>query len=142
MEEVRKQGCCWLPNLSGNWTIGNKFTLVGSTTSTNFNIGTGDARYHVKAVDYFGLESGASKELLVGDTGEKEPETPDKGKEKDTVKDKDKNKEEDEKPVDDKDTDKKDPDSNKKDNDEDTVPRDEDKEETPTDNSIPEATMN
>ncbi|MCC2250547.1 penicillin-binding protein [Virgibacillus sp. AGTR] len=121
---------------------GNKFTLVGSTTSTNFNIGTGDARYHVKAVDYFGLESGASKELLVGDTGEKEPETPDKGKEKDTVKDKDKNKEEDEKPVDDKDTDKKDPDSNKKDNDEDTVPRDEDKEETPTDNSIPEATMN
>ncbi|WP_200411425.1 transglycosylase domain-containing protein [Virgibacillus salexigens] len=57
---------------------GDNFTRVGNTTSTEFEIGDGDARYHVKAVDYFGVESSASKEIIIGDTGEKEPETPDK----------------------------------------------------------------
>ncbi|WP_156291545.1 transglycosylase domain-containing protein [Oceanobacillus salinisoli] len=54
------------------------FELVGSTTSTEFPIGNNDfAIYHVKAVDYFGLESDASKELVVGQAPESETETAD-----------------------------------------------------------------
>ncbi|WP_099158792.1 transglycosylase domain-containing protein [Virgibacillus ndiopensis] len=46
---------------------GASFSAVGSTTETSFSIPDGKAVYTVKAVDYFGLESGASKEVKVGD---------------------------------------------------------------------------
>lgn len=60
---------------------GGKFILVGSTTETSYTIGNNNAIYHVKAVDYFGRESSASKEIMVGNTSEPEPETPDSNKE-------------------------------------------------------------
>ncbi|MFD2627861.1 transglycosylase domain-containing protein [Oceanobacillus kapialis] len=56
---------------------GGNFTRVGSTTETSYTIGDGDAVYHVRAVDYFGRESSPSKEIMVGDTSETPPETPD-----------------------------------------------------------------
>ncbi|MGP4064791.1 transglycosylase domain-containing protein [Oceanobacillus sp. M65] len=65
---------------------GGKFSLVGSTTETSYTIGNNNAIYHVKAVDYFGRESSASKEIMVGNTSEPEPETPDSNKETDNEK--------------------------------------------------------
>ncbi|CDO01598.1 Penicillin-binding protein F [Oceanobacillus picturae] len=65
---------------------GGKFSLVGSTTETSYTIGNNNAIYHVKAVDYFGRESAASKEIMVGNTSEPEPETPDSNKETDNEK--------------------------------------------------------
>ncbi|WP_042223182.1 transglycosylase domain-containing protein [Oceanobacillus manasiensis] len=62
---------------------GGKFSRIGSTTDTSYTIGDDAAVYHVKAVDYFGRESSASKEILVGDTSEPEPETPDTDEESD-----------------------------------------------------------
>ncbi|GIP65789.1 hypothetical protein J32TS6_43440 [Virgibacillus pantothenticus] len=59
---------------------GNSFTQIGHTTSTSFGISGGNARYYVKAVDYFGEESAASTQLIVGGTPKKEPETPMKDK--------------------------------------------------------------
>ncbi|SET80497.1 penicillin-binding protein [Oceanobacillus limi] len=43
------------------------FELIGSTVDTEFSIPNTTAIYHVKAVDYFGLESGASKEVIKGE---------------------------------------------------------------------------
>ncbi|UFT98055.1 penicillin-binding protein [Radiobacillus kanasensis] len=52
---------------------GGSFKLVGNTTETKMNVGGGKAVYQVKAVDYFGQESGASNTLQIGDfTPEKE----------------------------------------------------------------------
>ncbi|MCG3420204.1 transglycosylase domain-containing protein [Oceanobacillus jordanicus] len=65
---------------------GGKFSLVGSTTETSYTIGNNNAIYHVKAVDYFGRESSASKEIMVGNTSKPEPETPDSNKETDNEK--------------------------------------------------------
>lgn len=65
---------------------GGKFSLVGSTTETSYTIGNNNAIYHVKAVDYFGRESSASKEIMVGNTSEPEPERPDSNKETDNEK--------------------------------------------------------
>ncbi|SFB36879.1 penicillin-binding protein [Lentibacillus halodurans] len=45
----------------------SSFNLVGSTTGTSFNVPDNNAVYHVKAVDYFGLESSASNEVVAGD---------------------------------------------------------------------------
>ncbi|MGP4108274.1 transglycosylase domain-containing protein [Virgibacillus sp. L01] len=58
----------------------DSFSLVGNTTENSFGISKGKAVYHVKAVDYFGLESSASKEIVVGDFSEPEEpeEKPDK----------------------------------------------------------------
>lgn len=50
------------------------FSLIGSTTDTELNVGNSDAIYQVKAVDYFGEESSASKTLEVGDFSEPEEE--------------------------------------------------------------------
>ncbi|PAV30134.1 penicillin-binding protein [Virgibacillus profundi] len=61
---------------------GGNFSRVGSTTSTSYSIGDSDAVYHVKAVDYFGLESAASQEIIVGDISDPEEETPDTDTEK------------------------------------------------------------
>ncbi|SEQ09907.1 penicillin-binding protein [Virgibacillus subterraneus] len=59
----------------------DSFSLVGNTTETSFGISNGKAVYHVKAVDYFGLESSASKEIVVGDFSEpEEPEEPEDDK--------------------------------------------------------------
>lgn len=63
---------------------GGNFKLIGSTTSTDFKIGNGNAVYHVKAVDYFGEESSASKELIVGETKSDEGEKPDEDKDENT----------------------------------------------------------
>ncbi|OZU89694.1 penicillin-binding protein [Virgibacillus indicus] len=65
---------------------GGSSSLVGSTTSTSFTIGSSNGIYHVKAVDYFGLESSASKEIIVGDT-EPEKETPDNSDDKNSESD-------------------------------------------------------
>ncbi len=60
----------------------DSFSLVGNTTENSFGISKGKAVYHVKAVDYFGLESSASKDIVVGDFSEpEEPEEPEEPKE-------------------------------------------------------------
>ncbi|WP_343042034.1 transglycosylase domain-containing protein [Ornithinibacillus caprae] len=51
-----------------------KFELVGSTVETEFSIPSNKAVYHVKAVDYFGMESSASKEIVIGDFSEPKEE--------------------------------------------------------------------
>lgn len=56
---------------------GGKFSRIDSTTSTEFTIGKENAVYHVKAVDYFGLESSASSTVIVGETPADDKETPD-----------------------------------------------------------------
>src|SRR5690625_3827407 len=43
------------------------FKLIGDTTDTNVQFTGKKAVFHVKAVDYFGLESAPSKEVIVGD---------------------------------------------------------------------------
>lgn len=42
------------------------FKLVGSTTSTSYKVSDEKAVYYIKAVDYFGLESSASKKVSIG----------------------------------------------------------------------------
>ncbi|SHF79696.1 transglycosylase domain-containing protein [Ornithinibacillus halophilus] len=44
-----------------------KFELIGSTTETEFSIPNIDGVYHVKAVDYFGLESSTSESVIKGE---------------------------------------------------------------------------
>src|SRR5699024_8254792 len=48
---------------------GGQFKTIGHTTDTDFEVAK-DGVYKVKAVDYFGLESSASKEVIVGDVDE------------------------------------------------------------------------
>ncbi|MEN2769167.1 transglycosylase domain-containing protein [Ornithinibacillus xuwenensis] len=57
---------------------GAKFQLIGNNIEESFKIPSGKGVYHVKAVDYFGLESSPSKEIIVGDFSEpeKEPDEP------------------------------------------------------------------
>src|SRR5699024_4301543 len=85
---------------------GGSFSKVGSTTSTSYST-DGSGVYHVKAVDYFGRESGASNEITVGDLSDsnkneekkdknKKEDTKEKNKDKDNKKDKDEKKEKDE----------------------------------------------
>ncbi|WP_068674760.1 transglycosylase domain-containing protein [Oceanobacillus sp. Castelsardo] len=58
------------------------FELVGNTSSTEFSVETDDGTYQVKAVDYFGLESEPSNEVVIGKTSESTEETkPEKVKE-------------------------------------------------------------
>ncbi|TRM12970.1 penicillin-binding protein [Lentibacillus cibarius] len=52
----------------------SSFRLIGNTTGTKFTFTDKKAVYRVKAVDYFGLESAASKEVLVGDFSKSENE--------------------------------------------------------------------
>lgn len=49
---------------------GEKFSIVGSTTSTNYSVGNSDGVYQVTAVDHFGLESKPSKQIIIGDVEE------------------------------------------------------------------------
>ncbi|MFD1038158.1 transglycosylase domain-containing protein [Virgibacillus byunsanensis] len=55
----------------------SSFSLIGNTTELDYSISGSNAVYHIKAVDYFGLESSASKEVVVGDFSDPEPEEPD-----------------------------------------------------------------
>ncbi|WP_404453653.1 penicillin-binding protein [Virgibacillus necropolis] len=55
---------------------GGSYSLIGNTTSTSFGIGNGKGVYRVKAVDYFGMESKASKEVVVGDFSKPDPKDP------------------------------------------------------------------
>ncbi|SDK43829.1 transglycosylase domain-containing protein [Sediminibacillus albus] len=49
---------------------GGSFSLIGNTTDTSFKVPSNGAVYHVKAVDYFGRESSASKTIQIGDIKE------------------------------------------------------------------------
>lgn len=56
----------------------SNFKLIGNTTDTNVQFTGKKAVFHVKAVDYFGLESAPSEEVIVGefdDPEEKDDET-------------------------------------------------------------------
>ncbi|RDW16370.1 penicillin-binding protein [Oceanobacillus arenosus] len=57
---------------------GGQFKKIGQTTSTSYSIGNGTGVYHVKAVDYFGLESAGSTEVAVGEPKVDQPEEPEK----------------------------------------------------------------
>src|SRR5699024_1170135 len=59
----------------------SNFKLIGHTTDTNVQFTGKKAVFHVKAVDYFGLESAPSKEVIVGDFDEPEEEDDKKEKE-------------------------------------------------------------
>ncbi|MGM8213376.1 transglycosylase domain-containing protein [Virgibacillus sp. W0430] len=60
---------------------GNSFKLIGHTIDTTYPISTNPGAYHVKAVDYFGLESNASKEAIIEKKEpEKKPEQKEPGK--------------------------------------------------------------
>ncbi|WP_010096155.1 transglycosylase domain-containing protein [Ornithinibacillus scapharcae] len=59
---------------------GGSFELIGSSIETSYTLPSGTGVYHVKTVDYFGLESSASREIIIGDFSE--PEKPDKDQEK------------------------------------------------------------
>ncbi|WP_347862555.1 penicillin-binding transpeptidase domain-containing protein [Salimicrobium sp. PL1-032A] len=50
------------------------FSLVGSTTSTSLNFSGSEGLYAVRAVDYFGEQSGLSSALTIGNPGAPEPE--------------------------------------------------------------------
>ncbi|WP_053218886.1 transglycosylase domain-containing protein [Virgibacillus senegalensis] len=65
------------------------FSLIGNTTDSTFTVPSKGAIYHVKAVDYFGRESSASKAIQIGKLKD------DNKKEKDTDKKKDEDKKED-----------------------------------------------
>ncbi|WP_163971669.1 transglycosylase domain-containing protein [Oceanobacillus halotolerans] len=43
------------------------FELIGNTTGTSYSVPNRNAIYHVKAVDYFGLESSPSNAVVVGE---------------------------------------------------------------------------
>ncbi|QKY69716.1 transglycosylase domain-containing protein [Lentibacillus sp. CBA3610] len=55
------------------------FDLVGSTTGTSFTVPDNGAVYHVKAVDYFGLESSASNDVTFDDASESEEDSDSEG---------------------------------------------------------------
>lgn len=59
------------------------FSQVGNSASPEFKV-NGDGVYHVKAVDYFGRESGSSSTVIIGETPKEEKETPDEEKEEET----------------------------------------------------------
>src|SRR5699024_2291241 len=83
------------------------FKSVGSTTGTSLSLPSGGGAYHVRAVDYFGRESGASEILSIKPSKEEKKDDA-KDKKKDKKKDKDKDKENDKKNDKDKKEDKKD----------------------------------
>lgn len=53
---------------------GGSYSLIGSTTDTSYTISGKKAVYRVKAVDYFGLESSASKELVARNSSQPKTE--------------------------------------------------------------------
>ncbi|MGM8365859.1 transglycosylase domain-containing protein [Virgibacillus sp. W0181] len=72
---------------------GGGFKLIGHTIDSTYPISKDPGTYHVKAVDYFGLESGASKEAVLkgkspDDEEKKKKEEKDKPKKEDKEKDK------------------------------------------------------
>ncbi|MEN2467051.1 transglycosylase domain-containing protein [Ornithinibacillus sp. JPR2-1] len=75
---------------------GESFKLIGSSIETKFTLPSGTGVYHVKAVDYFGLESKASDEIIIGDF--EEPEELDKPNKPNNKDNKDKDKPKDPKP--------------------------------------------
>ena len=70
---------------------GGSFSKIGHTTSTSFSA-EGSGVYHIKAVDYFGRESGASNEVTVGNSSSSD-EKKDKDKEEDKKEKEEKKKE-------------------------------------------------
>nr|WP_246569870.1 transglycosylase domain-containing protein [Lentibacillus saliphilus] len=56
---------------------GDPFKVIGHTTDTSYRVGNGNGIYHIKAVNYFGLESAASNEISVGDVTDKPEDQPD-----------------------------------------------------------------
>ncbi|GAA0291535.1 penicillin-binding protein [Gracilibacillus halotolerans] len=67
----------------------DNFQRIGSTTETSYTVPSGNAVYHVKAVDYFGRESSPSNKITVGDFSEsKEDEKTDDNKKQEKKPDK------------------------------------------------------
>lgn len=54
----------------------SNFTLLDSTTNTQYNVGNAPAVYQIRAVDYFGRESQPTRPFIDGDFSEEEPEEP------------------------------------------------------------------
>src|SRR5690625_3895511 len=69
---------------------GGNFKLSGSTTGTSLSLSGDSGAFYVKAVNYFGMQSNASSEVVVGNTVHNENE--DKSEEQDKEQDKDKDK--------------------------------------------------
>jgi len=80
---------------------GGKFTKIGHTTETSFEISSEPAIYYVVTVNYFGKESEPSKEIEVGEL--KDPDDEKDNDAKDKKKDKKKDKDKDKKPIEDND---------------------------------------
>lgn len=84
---------------------GGNYSLVDSTTSTSYSVGNDTAVYVVKSVDYFGLESGKSNEVSVGEQVKEDKEEvkkDDKNKDEAVNKEQDKDEDKDEGKKDDK----------------------------------------
>ncbi|HLR73876.1 MAG TPA: transglycosylase domain-containing protein [Virgibacillus sp.] len=69
---------------------GKSFKLIGHTTDTNYKVSSDSAVYYVKTVDYFGYESKASSELILGSFDDDSKDDEDDKRDTDPVQDKDK----------------------------------------------------
>lgn len=75
---------------------GQAFKLIGHTTGTSISVSKGSAIFRIKAVDYFGRESSASNEVVVGNV--KDAESIDKEQKKNDQEEKKEPKEKKDKP--------------------------------------------
>lgn len=69
------------------------YKLVGNTSNTEFSVEDDNATYQVKAVDYFGLESSPSNEIVIG----KDPKSADESESKKAKEEKEQKKKEEKK---------------------------------------------
>ncbi|MEJ8765778.1 transglycosylase domain-containing protein [Oceanobacillus sp. HCA-5259] len=107
----------------------DSFSRVGSTTSTSFKSGSGDGIYHIRAVDYFGLESKPSTAVTIGKAEKKKVKEKDQDKDnKKEDKGKEKTSEKESKEADEKDDKKKDIDEDNEDKQQDDKEKEKEKE--------------
>lgn len=55
---------------------GGKYSVIGHTTGTSYKLPNKDGIYHIRAVNYFGVESKPSENIIIETTVEEEPVTP------------------------------------------------------------------